>query len=69
VHLFVSLLATGVAGVFGGGLLYHGASLSVARSDDAGVNCLADGLRLADICLVFCGSNIVVVVAWNELAH
>ena len=61
-HLFVSLLATGVAGVAGGGLLYHGASLSVARSDDADVNCLADGLRLADICLVFCGSNLVVVV-------
>jgi uncharacterized membrane protein len=63
VFLFVSLLATGVARVAGGDLLYHGAAyLGVARGDDADVNGLFDDLRLADVCLVFCGRNLAVMV-------
>ena len=61
VFLFVSLLATGVARVAGGDLLYHGAGLGVARGDDADVNGLFDYLRFADVRLVFCGRNPVVV--------
>jgi hypothetical protein len=60
--LFVSLLATGVARDAGGDLLYHGAGLGVARGDDADVNGLFDDLRFADVRLVFCGRNLVVVV-------
>jgi hypothetical protein len=69
VFLLVSLLATGVARVAGGGLLYHGAGLSTSCSDHADVNGLVDDLSLADVRLVFGGRNPVVVVAWHELTH
>ena len=48
VSLCVSLLATGVARVAGGGLLYHGVGLGVARGDDFDVNGLAGDVRLVD---------------------
>jgi hypothetical protein len=53
VFVFVSLLTTGVARVAGGGPIYHGAGLGVARGDDAYVNGLVDDARLVDARLVF----------------
>jgi hypothetical protein len=61
VFFFVSLLATGVARVAGGGLLYHGAGLGVARGDDSDVNGLVDDLRIVGFRLDFCCRNLVVV--------